>query len=97
VLGAHPDVGEVAVIGVPDVKWGEAVTAVVVPREGTSPTVSTLVEFARTQLAGYKCPRQVTFLRSDEMPRTATGKLLHRVLRDRFASAGAAKRESANG
>jgi len=95
VLGAHPDVGEVAVIGVPDLKWGETVTAVVVPREGASPTVSALVEFARAQLAGYKVPRQVTFLRSEEMPRTATGKLLHRVLRDRVASASAAKREAA--
>ncbi|HET9596244.1 MAG TPA: AMP-binding protein [Anaeromyxobacteraceae bacterium] len=95
VLGAHPDVGEVAVIGVPDLKWGETVTAVVVPRDGASPTVSAIVEFARAQLAGYKVPRQVTFLRPEEMPRTATGKLLHRVLRDRVASASAARREAA--
>ena len=95
VLGAHPDVGEVAVIGVPDVKWGEAVTAVVVPRDGATPTVSALVEFARGQLAGYKVPRQVTFVRPEEMPRTPTGKLLHRVLRDRVASASAARREAA--
>ncbi len=97
VLAAHPDVSAVAVIGVPDVKWGEAVAAVVVPREGTSPTVSALVEFARSQLAGYKCPRQVTFVTEAEMPRTATGKLLHRVLRERLASATAAKRETAAG
>jgi acyl-CoA synthetase (AMP-forming)/AMP-acid ligase II len=97
VLGAHPDVREVAVIGLPDAKWGEAVTAVVVPRDGATPTVSSLVEFARAQLAGYKCPRQVTFLSAEEMPRTPTGKLLHRVLRDRFARESAARREAAHG
>jgi acyl-CoA synthetase (AMP-forming)/AMP-acid ligase II len=97
VLATHPDVGEVAVIGVPDVKWGEAVTAVVVPRDGAAPTVSALVEFAREQLAGYKVPRNVTFVRPDEMPRTPTGKLLHRVLRDRVTSASAAKRETVGG
>jgi acyl-CoA synthetase (AMP-forming)/AMP-acid ligase II len=97
VLGTHPEVSEVAVIGVPDAKWGEAVTAVIVPREGSTPTVSALVEFARGQLAGYKVPRNVTFLRPEEMPRTPTGKLLHRVLRDRVATASAAKRETVGG
>jgi acyl-CoA synthetase (AMP-forming)/AMP-acid ligase II len=97
VLARHPDVAEVAVIGVPDPKWGELVTAMIVPRDGASPTVAAVVEFARAQLAGYKCPRQVTFLRADEMPRTPTGKLLHRVLRDRIASAAAAKREAVAG
>jgi acyl-CoA synthetase (AMP-forming)/AMP-acid ligase II len=84
VLGGHGDVAEVAVIGVPDAKWGEAVTAVVVPRPGREPAASALVEHARGQLAGYKCPRRVAFIREDEMPRTATGKILHRVLRERF-------------
>ena len=97
VLAAHPDVGEVAVIGVPDVKWGEAVTAVIVPRDGHTPTVASLVQFARDQLAGYKVPRSVTFVRPEEMPRTPTGKLLHRVLRDRVASQSAARRETVGG
>ncbi|MBI5068103.1 MAG: AMP-binding protein [Deltaproteobacteria bacterium] len=87
VLGAHPDVREVAVIGLPDAKWGEAVTAVVVPAPGREPSAEALLEHARRSLAGYKCPRQVKVIRDEEMPRTATGKILHRVLRERFAAA----------
>ncbi len=86
VLCGHPDVREAAVIGVPDAKWGEAVTAVVVPRPGREPSQASLLEWARRELAGYKCPRAVRVIRDDEMPRTPTGKILHRVLRDRFAS-----------
>jgi acyl-CoA synthetase (AMP-forming)/AMP-acid ligase II len=90
VIASHPDVQDVAVIGVPDAKWGEAVTAVVVARAGRQPTAGALVEHARTRLAGYKVPRGVVFIRDEEMPRTATGKILHRVLRDRHAGAPAA-------
>lgn len=86
VLVVHPDVREVAVIGVPDVKWGEAVTAVVVPELGREPTAEALMEYVHKRLAGYKCPRAVWVIQEEEMPRTATGKVLHRVLRDRFAS-----------
>jgi acyl-CoA synthetase (AMP-forming)/AMP-acid ligase II len=84
-LGSHPHVRDVAVIGVPDAKWGEAVTAVVVPKPGCTPLASAIMDHARKQLAGYKCPRAVSFIRDEEMPRTATGKILHRALRDRFA------------
>ena len=86
VLASHPDVHDVAVIGVPDAKWGEAVTAVIVPRPGRSPSAAEVGEWARSRLAGYKCPRSVRVIRDEDMPRTATGKILHRVLRDRFAS-----------
>ncbi|MHB8762865.1 MAG: class I adenylate-forming enzyme family protein [Deferrisomatales bacterium] len=86
-VSQHPAVREVAVIGVPDVKWGEVVTAVVVAREGWEPTPALGDEIARSTasaLAGFKRPRQVVFVSDDEMPRTATGKILHRQLRDRF-------------
>ena len=85
VLARHPDVQDVAVIGVPDAKWGEAVTAVIVPRAGREPSPAEVAEWARRELAGYKCPRSVRLVREEDMPRTATGKILHRVLRDRFA------------
>jgi acyl-CoA synthetase (AMP-forming)/AMP-acid ligase II len=85
VLAGHPGVGDVAVIGLPDAKWGEAVTAVVVARPGAAPTAEALASLARRELAGYKCPRNFRFIGEAEMPRTATGKILHRLLRDRYA------------
>ena len=88
VLAGHPDVRDVAVIGLPDAKWGEAVTAVVVARPGTSPDPAALTALARRELAGFKCPRWIRFIADQEMPRTATGKILHRVLRDRYAAEG---------
>jgi fatty-acyl-CoA synthase len=90
VIASHPDVHDVAVIGVPDPKWGEAVTAVVVVRPGRDLAPGAVIEHVRRQLAGYKCPRGVLFIRDEEMPRTATGKTLHRVLRDRFGGTGGA-------
>jgi fatty-acyl-CoA synthase len=84
-IGSHPHVREVAVIGVPDPKWGERVHAVVVAHEGTAITEVELVAWCRDRIAGYKRPRSVAFIRDDDMPRTATGKILHRVLRARFA------------
>jgi len=84
-LGAHEDVKEVAVIGVPDPKWGERVHAVVVPHAGAAVTEAGLVEWCRDRIAGYKRPRSVTFIRDEDMPRTATGKILHRVLKTRYS------------
>jgi len=85
VLGACPKVKHVAVIGLPDDKWGERVHAVVVPHNGAGATEAELLEWCRARIAGYKRPRSISFVREDEMPLTATGKVLHRELRTRFA------------
>jgi len=80
----HPDVFEAAVIGVPDEKWGEAVMAIVVLKEGSKTTEKEIIDHCRPQIAGFKRPKSVGFISPDEMPKTATGKILHRVLRERF-------------
>ena len=83
-LARHPAVRDVAVIGIADAKWGEAVHAIVVLRPGTEATEGALVEWCRDKIAGYKRPRSVSFIADGDLPRTATGKIQHRVLRDRF-------------
>ena len=86
VLGAHPSVKDVAVVGVPHPKWGEAVHAVVVLHQHAQATEAELLDWCRGSIAGYKRPQSVRFVADDEMPRTATGKILHRLLRDRLAA-----------
>jgi acyl-CoA synthetase (AMP-forming)/AMP-acid ligase II len=81
-LSAHPDVQDVAVIGLPDAKWGEAVHAVVVKREGGKVSEAELLAWCRDKIAGYKRPRAIEFIEESKMPRTATGKIQHRKLRD---------------
>ena len=85
-LGRYPGVKDVAVVGVPHEKWGEAVHAVIVMHEGTRVSEIELLEWCRDKMAGYKRPRSVSFVTETDMPRTATGKILHRVLRERFGS-----------
>jgi fatty-acyl-CoA synthase len=81
-LLAHPAVLEVAVIPVPDEKWGEVPKALVVLKPGAQANEAGLLEFCRSGLAHYKCPRSVEFL--DSMPKTGTGKILKRDLRKKY-------------
>ena len=82
VLAEHPDLLEVAVIGIPDPKWGETVKACVVRRKGSTLTAEALIDWCRDRLAGYKRPRSVDFL--DALPRNASGKMLKRQLREPY-------------
>lgn len=85
VLREHGAVADVCVVGAPDPEFGEAVTAFVVPRAGTSPDEQELIDHARAGLAGYKKPRRVILL--DELPRGSTGKVAKGALRDMVAAA----------
>jgi acyl-CoA synthetase (AMP-forming)/AMP-acid ligase II len=85
-LGEHPAVDECAVIGIDDPEWGQEVMAVVVIRQGYACTAEELIDFCKPRLAGFKRPRFISF--ADELPRTSTGKLLKRVLRDQFKKRG---------
>jgi acyl-CoA synthetase (AMP-forming)/AMP-acid ligase II len=88
-IASHPAVRDVAVIGVPDEKWGEAIKAIVVLKPGYKSDEEMsreIIRFIRGKLAGYKCPKSVDFIPDDEMPRTATGKILHRVLREKYGT-----------
>lgn len=87
VIFMMPEVADVAVIGLPDVQWGECVAAIVVLRDGSSLDLAALMAFCRTQLAGFKVPKHL-FLR-EALPRNPSGKILKRVLRDEFAATSA--------
>jgi len=78
----HPDVAEVAVIGVPDDKWGEAVKAVIVLKPGATPDAEGILAFARTRIAAFKMPKSIDFI--EALPRNASGKVLRRALRDPY-------------
>lgn len=83
VLFYHPDIAEVAVIGVPDEKWGEVGKAVVVPEKGASLTEADVIDYCRGKLATYKIPKSAVFV--DALPRNAAGKVLKTDLRDRYS------------
>jgi acyl-CoA synthetase (AMP-forming)/AMP-acid ligase II len=85
VARTHPAVDDVAVIGVPDLEWGEQVRAVVVLKAGEKATAEEIMEHCRQRLASYKRPTSVVFV--DELPRNPMGKVLKRVLRDQYGKA----------
>jgi fatty-acyl-CoA synthase/long-chain acyl-CoA synthetase len=81
-LEHHPHILDVAVFGIPSEQWGEAVHAIVVVQPGAGVDADAVIDFAREHLANYKIPRSVSFL--EEIPRTGSGKILKRVLREPF-------------
>ncbi len=78
-LYSHPKIADVAVIGVPDEKWGETVMAYIVAKDGETLESDEVIAYARTQIAGFKCPKRVAFIPA--LPRNASGKILRRELR----------------
>jgi long-chain acyl-CoA synthetase len=82
-LALHPGIAQVAVIGVPDERWGERVHAVIVPRPGTDLNAAALIAHCRERIAGYKCPRSIEF-RSESLPLSPAGNVLKTELRKYF-------------
>jgi len=80
VILQHPDVLEVAVVAIPHEKWGEVPKAFILPKPGTNPTEKDIIEYCRTNIAHYKCPKAVEF---GELPKTSVGKINKEVLREK--------------
>jgi acyl-CoA synthetase (AMP-forming)/AMP-acid ligase II len=83
-VGGNPKVKDVAVIGIPHEKWGEQVTAVVVLHEGQTATPEEITGYCKGKIAGFKVPKNIFFIKDEEMPRSGANKILHRVLREKY-------------
>ena len=81
IIGKHKKVRDVAVVGKKDVKWGEIVCAFVVLKPKVKLLQNDLISWSKTQLASYKCPKKIIFIKHNIMPRNVTGKILHKELR----------------
>ena len=81
ILGSNENIKDVAIIGKEDNKWGEIVCAFVVLEDGINLSEEDLIKWAKDRLAGYKCPKKVYFIQDNDMPKNATGKILHKELR----------------
>ena len=87
VIVSHPSIIECAVVGLQDYKWGERVTAVCILKKDVDPSeelTQNLRKFCEDKLARFKIPKEVLFIKTEEMPRTGSGKVIHRLLRERF-------------
>ncbi|MBN2515891.1 MAG: long-chain-fatty-acid--CoA ligase [Deltaproteobacteria bacterium] len=85
VIYGYPDVLEVAIIGTPDEKWGEVVTAVIVPKTGKAIVEEDFIKYCRSNMASYKCPKIIKF--TESIPKNPSGKILKRELREIYANA----------
>ena len=85
-LDEHPQIEESAVIGVPDVEWGEVIKAIIVPEKGQKPDPAELTKYVKEKLASYKAPAYYAFV--EELPRNPMGKVLKTELRKLYGKAG---------
>jgi acyl-CoA synthetase (AMP-forming)/AMP-acid ligase II len=87
VVGNIEGVFDCAVVGLSDEKWGERVAAVIIRKPGfddSNLNEQNVIQSCKGKMAGYKCPKQVIFIGENDMPRTGTGKILHRILREQY-------------